>query len=94
MFVDGASGRHSVGAGVVLVSPQGTRIEQAIEILFPVTNNQAEYEAMVAGLRLAKELAIRDIQAFTDSMVAASQIRESSKFEIPFCSNIWLRSKA
>ncbi|KAK8928988.1 hypothetical protein KSP39_PZI017133 [Platanthera zijinensis] len=80
MFVDGASGRHSVGAGVVLVSPQGTRIEQAVEILFPVTNNQAEYEAMVAGLRLAKELAIRDIQAFTDSMVAASQIR--GEFEV------------
>ncbi|KAK8926340.1 hypothetical protein KSP39_PZI018276 [Platanthera zijinensis] len=80
MFVDGASGKHSVGAGVVLVSPQGTRIVQAVKIHFPVTNNQAEYEAMVAGLRLAKELAIRDIRGFTDSMVAASQIR--GEFEV------------
>ncbi|KAK8918566.1 hypothetical protein KSP39_PZI021170 [Platanthera zijinensis] len=80
MFVDGASGRYSVGAGVVLVSPRGTRIEQAVEILFPVTNNQAEYEAMMAGLRLAKELSIKDIQTFTDSMVVASQIR--GEFEV------------
>ncbi|KAK8939028.1 hypothetical protein KSP39_PZI011373 [Platanthera zijinensis] len=76
MFVDGASDKYSVGAGVVL----GTRIEQAVEILFPVTNNQAEYEAMVAGLRLAKELSIKDIRAFTDSMVVASQIR--GEFEV------------
>ncbi|KAK8923846.1 hypothetical protein KSP39_PZI019753 [Platanthera zijinensis] len=80
IFVDRASGRYSVGSGVVLVSPQGTRIEQAVEIFFPVTNNQEEYEAIMVGLRLAKELAIQDIRAFTDSMVFASQIR--GEFEV------------
>ncbi|KAK8948773.1 hypothetical protein KSP39_PZI005430 [Platanthera zijinensis] len=73
--VDGASGRHSLGGGVVLVSPQGVTIEQAVTFHFPVTNNQAEYEAVIAGLRLAKELEIQDVEAFTDSMVVASQIR-------------------
>ncbi|KAK8951016.1 hypothetical protein KSP39_PZI003142 [Platanthera zijinensis] len=75
MVVDGASGRHSLGGGVVLVSPQGVTIEQAVTFHFPVTNNQAEYEAVIAGLRLAKELEIQDVEAFTDSMVVASQIR-------------------
>ncbi|KAK8954417.1 hypothetical protein KSP39_PZI002217 [Platanthera zijinensis] len=74
MMVDGASGKHSLG-GVVLISPQGVTIEQAVALHFPVTNNQAEYEAVIAGLRLAKELGTQDVEAFTDSLVVASQIR-------------------
>ncbi|KAK8934874.1 hypothetical protein KSP39_PZI014681 [Platanthera zijinensis] len=53
VMVDGASGKHSMGRGVVL----------------------AENEAVIAGLRLAKELEIQDVEVSTDSMVVASQIR-------------------
>ncbi|KAK8936229.1 hypothetical protein KSP39_PZI012928 [Platanthera zijinensis] len=74
VMVDGASGRHSLGAGVILESPQGTRIEQTVVINFPITNNQAEYEAVIAGLRLARELGVNDVEVLTDSMVVASQI--------------------
>ncbi|KAK8914583.1 hypothetical protein KSP39_PZI024497 [Platanthera zijinensis] len=75
MFVNGASGKHSLGGRVVLISPQGVSIEQAVALHFPVTNNQAEYEAVIAGLRLAKELGVHDVELFTDSLVVASQIR-------------------
>ncbi|KAK8923593.1 hypothetical protein KSP39_PZI019849 [Platanthera zijinensis] len=74
VMVDGASGKHSLGVGVVLESPQGTRIEQTVVIHFSITNNQAEYEEVIAGLRLAKELGVHDVKVFTDSMVVASQI--------------------
>ncbi|KAK8928408.1 hypothetical protein KSP39_PZI017378 [Platanthera zijinensis] len=57
MLVDGASGKNSFGGGMVLVSPEGTRIEQALKVHFALTNNQAEYEAIIAGLRLAHLLA-------------------------------------
>ncbi|KAK8918768.1 hypothetical protein KSP39_PZI021391 [Platanthera zijinensis] len=74
VMVDGASGRHSLGAGVILESPQGARIEQTVVVHFPITNNQAEYEAVIAGLRLARELGVHDVEVLTDSLVVASQI--------------------
>ncbi|KAK8924197.1 hypothetical protein KSP39_PZI019370 [Platanthera zijinensis] len=74
VMVDGASGRRSLGAGVILESPQGVRIEQTVVVHFPITNNQAEYEAVIAGLRLAGELGVHDVEVLTDSLVVASQI--------------------
>ncbi|KAK8918661.1 hypothetical protein KSP39_PZI021453 [Platanthera zijinensis] len=74
VMVDGASGRHSLGVGAILESPQGTRIEQTVVVHFPITNNQAEYEAVIAGLRLARELGVHDVEVLTYSMVVASQI--------------------
>ncbi|KAK8923701.1 hypothetical protein KSP39_PZI019443 [Platanthera zijinensis] len=80
VVVDGASGRHSLGVGVILESPQGIRIEQTVVVHFPITNNQAEYEAVIAGLRLARELGVHDVEVLTDSMVVASQI--NGEFEV------------
>ncbi|KAK8951440.1 hypothetical protein KSP39_PZI003040 [Platanthera zijinensis] len=80
MLVDGASGRSSFGGGVILMSPKGTRIEQALKIHFALTNNQAEYEAIIAGLRLARELGIQDVRVSTDSMVVAGHI--NGEFEV------------
>ncbi|KAK8921963.1 hypothetical protein KSP39_PZI020082 [Platanthera zijinensis] len=74
IYVDGASGRNSSGAGVVLINPNGVKLKQAIKFYFPVTNNQAEYEALLAGLRLARELVIDHVHIKTDSLVMASQV--------------------
>ncbi|KAK8948470.1 hypothetical protein KSP39_PZI005589 [Platanthera zijinensis] len=73
--VDGASGKHSLGIGVILESPQGIKIEQTVVVHFPITNNQAEYEAVIAGLRLARDLGVHDVEVLTDSMVVASQVK-------------------
>ncbi|KAK8942629.1 hypothetical protein KSP39_PZI008943 [Platanthera zijinensis] len=80
MLVDGASGKNSFGGGMVLISPEGTRIEQALKVHFTLTNNQAEYEAIIAGLRLARELGIQDIRVSTDSMIVARHIE--GEFEV------------
>jgi ribonuclease HI len=47
-----------VGVGVILIPPEGDMLKYAIQIEFPTTNNIAEYEGLVTGLRLAKELSI------------------------------------
>ncbi|KAK8944743.1 hypothetical protein KSP39_PZI008034 [Platanthera zijinensis] len=80
MLVDGASGRSSFGGGIILISPEGTRIKQALKIHFTLTNNQAEYEAIITGLRLARELGIQDIKVSTDSMLVAGHI--NGEFEV------------
>ena len=53
LYIDGASSAKLRGAGVIVESPDGSTIEQAIDIRFPATNNQAEYEALIAALELA-----------------------------------------
>ncbi|KAG5523796.1 hypothetical protein RHGRI_030701 [Rhododendron griersonianum] len=53
MTVDGASNIHGAEAGIVLVSLAGTVHESSVSIGYPATNNEAEYEALIAGLKLA-----------------------------------------
>jgi ribonuclease HI len=59
MYFDGSYTLKGARAGVVLIPPEGDMLKYAIQIEFPVTNNTAEYERLVTGLRLAKELDIR-----------------------------------
>ena len=58
MHCDGSKMKEGLGAGIVLTSPKGDRLEYALQIHFKASNNVAEYEALVHGLRLAKELGI------------------------------------
>ncbi|MCI04575.1 gag-pol polyprotein, partial [Trifolium medium] len=56
LSVDGASNIRGSGAGVVLEDPDGVLIEQSLRFSFKASNNQAEYEALIAGMKLAKEM--------------------------------------
>ncbi|XP_057793251.1 uncharacterized protein LOC131009864 [Salvia miltiorrhiza] len=75
LFVDGSSNRHGSGLGIVLSSPQGDKMEQAARCGFKATNNEAEYEAMLAGLALAKELGAKKINVFSDSQLVVNQMQ-------------------
>jgi hypothetical protein len=59
MYFDGSYTLKGAGAGIVLIPPEGDMLKYAIQIEFPTTNNTAEYEGLVTGLRLAKELGIQ-----------------------------------
>jgi hypothetical protein len=54
LSVDGASNLRGSGVGVVLEGPDGVMIEQSLRFAFRASNNQAEYEALIAGMKLAK----------------------------------------
>ena len=56
MFFDGSVMAPDSGAGVVLISPDGSRLCYAICLHFLASNNAAEYEALINGLRIAIEL--------------------------------------
>ena len=51
--VDGASRHTGVGLGLQLEAPTGEIIEHAIRLDFPASNNEAEYEAIIAGINVA-----------------------------------------
>jgi hypothetical protein len=58
MYFDGSYTLKGVGAGIVLIPPEGDALKYAIQLEFPATNNIAEYEGLVNGFRLAKDLDI------------------------------------
>jgi hypothetical protein len=67
LFVDGASNSKSSGAGIVLISPEDLVLEQAVRLKFSASNNEAEYEALLIGLRTASKLGASHFQVFCDS---------------------------
>jgi ribonuclease HI len=74
LSVDGASNVRGSGAGVVLEGPDGVLIEQSLRFAFKASNNQAEYEALLAGMKLAKEMDIADLKAKSDSQLVTNQV--------------------
>ncbi|XP_021974608.1 uncharacterized protein LOC110869682 [Helianthus annuus] len=74
LYTDGASNKDGAGAGLRLVSPEKHEFTYAIKLDFKNTNNEAEYEAFLAGLRLAIKMGAQNLQAHVDSLLIASQI--------------------
>uniref|UniRef100_A0A2N9GEV7 Uncharacterized protein n=1 Tax=Fagus sylvatica TaxID=28930 RepID=A0A2N9GEV7_FAGSY len=74
VYVDGASNAKGSGTGVVIITPDETVIEQSIRLDFKTSNNEAEYEAVLAGLKSAKTLEARRLIVYCDSLLVASQI--------------------
>ncbi|XP_014521800.1 uncharacterized protein LOC106778352 [Vigna radiata var. radiata] len=74
LYVDGAFGRTVSGAGVVLEGPNGFLMEHSLIFKFKASNNQAEYEALLAGLQLAKDMGARRLTCRTDSQLVVGQM--------------------
>ncbi|XP_057250131.1 uncharacterized protein LOC130591205 [Beta vulgaris subsp. vulgaris] len=72
--VDGSAAQSGAGAGVVMTSPEGEIFEHAIRFGFKASNNEAEYEAALAGLSLSIAAGARNVIMITDSQLISSQI--------------------
>ncbi|XP_057755878.1 uncharacterized protein LOC130975062 [Arachis stenosperma] len=83
LYVDGSSNKIGSGAGVIIESNQGTQIELSLTLEFFASNNQAEYEALLAGLKLAKEVGAQKLVIFSDSQVVTSQIAGTYQTKYP-----------
>jgi len=74
LSMDGSSNQQGSGAGVVLEGPNGLLIEQALRFAFKASNNQTEYEALIVGMLLAKEMGARSLLAKSDSQLVTGQV--------------------
>nr|XP_025652527.1 uncharacterized protein LOC112748506 [Arachis hypogaea] len=83
LCVDGSSNKAGNGAGVILESDQETWIELLLRFEFPASNNQAEYEALLAGLKLAKKVGTKKLIVFSNSQVITSQINGTYQVKDP-----------
>ncbi|GJR53353.1 reverse transcriptase domain-containing protein [Tanacetum coccineum] len=74
LFTDGAASLKGSGAGLVLIGPSGLEYTYALRLTFVSTNNEAEYEALLAGLRIARKMKVSGIEVKVDSKLVANQI--------------------
>jgi ribonuclease HI len=73
MYFDGSLKLDGGGARVLFISPRGEQLKYVLQILWEVSNNEAEYEALLHGLRLAISLGIKRLLVYGDSLLAFSK---------------------
>ncbi|KAK2997729.1 hypothetical protein RJ639_025983 [Escallonia herrerae] len=74
LYVDGSSAVGSSGAGIILISPEGFTIEYALRFGFQASNNKAECEALLAGIRLAHALRVDSLSVHSDSQLVVNHV--------------------
>ncbi|GJT61084.1 reverse transcriptase domain-containing protein [Tanacetum coccineum] len=74
LFTDGSSCADGSGAGLILTNPEGMEFTYALRFRFDATNNEAEYEALIAGLKIAEQMGVENLQANVDSRLVANQV--------------------
>jgi ribonuclease HI len=93
MYFDGSLMKTGAGASLLFISPLGKHVCYVIRLHFPASNNVAEYEALVNGLRIAVELGVWRLNARGDSQVIIDQVMKNShcrdrKMEA-YCDEVW-----
>lgn len=73
--MDGLSNFEGLRVGVVIVSSEGVITKHALHFEFSVTNNETEYEALIAGLRTTKELGVQDLKIYSNSQLIIGHIK-------------------
>jgi ribonuclease HI/transposase InsO family protein len=93
MYFDGSLMKTGAGASLLYVSPLGKHVRYILRLHFLASNNVAEYEALVNGLRIAVELGVRRLNARGDSQLVIDQVMKNShcrdrKMEA-YCDEVW-----
>ena len=83
MYFDGSLMKTGPGAGLLFISPLGVHMRYVIRIHFATSNNVAEYEALVNGLRTAIELGVRRLNVRGDSQLVIDQVMKASNYHDP-----------
>jgi len=84
LHVDGSSNPKGVGADIVLEGPNDILIEKSLHFAFKTSNNQVEYEAILAGLSLAREVGIKTLTCKTDSKLTVGHLNDEFQIKDPF----------
>ena len=64
---DGSSTQKRGGVGIIIVTPNGEMLRYEVQLKFLATNNEAEYEGILMGLRLGKALGVKNLLIQSDS---------------------------
>ena len=76
MYFDGALNLDGASAGILFISLRVVQLMYILQLLFKATNNAAEYEALIQGLRIAASLGIKWLLAYGDFKVFIQQVNK------------------
>ena len=83
VFVDGASSALRARAGIVVITPEGIKLEHSFRLGFKASNNEAEYEALLVGLRVVLDLGAKEVEVYSDSRLVVNQVQGSFEAKDP-----------
>jgi len=83
VYFDGSVMKTGAGAGLLFTSPLGEHMRYVIRLYFPASNNMAEYEALLSGLRIAIELGVKRLDVRGDSQLVVDQVMKESSCHDP-----------
>jgi ribonuclease HI len=83
MYFDGSLMKTGAGAGLLFISPLGIHMRYVIRLHFASSNNVAEYEALINGLRIAIELGVQHLDVRGDSRLMIDQVMKDSSYHDP-----------
>ena len=82
-YFDGSVMKTGAGASLLFISPLGEHMQYVICLHFPASNNMAEYEALLSGLRIAIELGVKRLDVRGDSQLVVDQVIKESRCHDP-----------
>nr|GFB19880.1 reverse transcriptase domain-containing protein [Tanacetum cinerariifolium] len=74
LFTNGSSCVDGSGAGLILTSPEGAEFTYVLRFQFAASNNEAEHEALIAGLWIAAQMGVKNVHVSVDSKLVANQV--------------------
>nr|GEY69401.1 reverse transcriptase domain-containing protein [Tanacetum cinerariifolium] len=77
LFTDGSSYTHGFEARLILTNPEGMEFTYALRFRFDATNIETQYEALIARLRIAEQMGVKNLQANVDSRLVANQVNRT-----------------
>ncbi|XP_042410245.1 uncharacterized protein LOC121999660 [Zingiber officinale] len=77
VYVDGSTTHQRSGVGILLISPQGDILQLAVRLNFRATNNEAEYEALLAGMQAARHVGAARVIIYSDSQLVTQQVADN-----------------
>jgi ribonuclease HI len=93
LYFDGSVMKTGAGAGLLFVSPLGEHMRYVVRLHFPASNNMAEYEALLCGLKIAIEIGVNCLDVRGDSQLVIDQVMKNAschddKMEA-YCKAVW-----
>ena len=79
VYVDGAANHRGSGVELLLISPERITIEKSLRLGFSAINNEAEYEALLAGMTMVQKMVGKAMEIFFDSRLVVSQVQGELK---------------
>jgi ribonuclease HI len=78
LYFDGSVMKTGAGAGLLFVSPLGEHMRYAVRLHFPASNNMAEYQALLCGLKIAIEIGVKRLDVRGDSQLVIDQVMKNA----------------